>query len=68
MTNQRLVLIRRHNGFKIPGTDKMAPPAETYPGNEKWGTDGITLPTIDVARAAFEEMASKLEQEVAKLP
>lgn len=51
-----VVRIRSHNGFKIPGTNKVALPAETYPGNEKWGSDGFTYPAIEDARAKFEEL------------
>lgn len=51
-----VVRIRSHNGFKIPGTNKVALPAETYPGNEKWGVDGFMCPTIELARAKFDEL------------
>lgn len=55
-----VVRIRSHNGFTIPGTNKKAPAAETYPSNEKWGKDGWTFPTIDSAREKFGELCGKV--------
>ncbi len=52
-----VVRIKRHDGFKIPGTDKRAEPAETYPSNEKWGVDGFTFPDKDSAQAKFDGLA-----------
>lgn len=55
-----VIRIRSHNGFKIPGTEKMAPPSETYPSNEKWGHDGWTFPTIESAREKFDALCGKV--------
>jgi hypothetical protein len=51
-----VVRIRSHNGFKIPGTETMADPAEIYPSDNVWGRDGFTLPTITTAREKFEQL------------
>jgi len=50
-----VVRIRSHNGFKIPGTEQMAEPAEIYPSDAVWGRDGFTLPTFDQAQEKLEE-------------
>lgn len=52
-----VVKIRAHNGFKIPGTDTMAEPAEIYPSDNAWGRDGFTLPNLEEARQKMLAMS-----------
>jgi hypothetical protein len=55
------VRIRSHNGFKIPGTETMAEPAEIYPSNETWGRDGFTLLSLERGIAKLDEVAATQE-------
>lgn len=55
-THFEVVRIRSHNGFKIPGTDQMAEPAEIYPSEGVWGRDGFTLTTLERALEKFEQV------------
>jgi hypothetical protein len=63
-----VVRIRRHNGFKLP-TGEMTEPAEYYPGDNAWGTDGFTFVRLDVAQAMqaqmFDADQMKLEKKLA---
>lgn len=52
-----VVRIRSHDGFKIPGTETMAEPAEIYPSDTAWGRDGFTLTTIEAAREKLDQVA-----------
>lgn len=54
-----VVKIRAHNGFKIPGTETMAEPAEVYPSDTAWGRDGFTYSTLDEARQKLESWSSE---------
>ncbi len=53
-----VVRIRSHSGFKIPGTEKMAEPAEMYPSGEQWGLNGWTYPDRESAETKFQELAT----------
>lgn len=51
-----VVRIRSHNGFKIPGTDKISDPAEYYPGDTAWGRDGFTFVSMETAITKFDTL------------
>lgn len=51
-----VVRIRQHKGFKIPGTEIMAEPAEVYPSDNTWGRDGFTFTKIEESLMKFEQL------------
>jgi len=56
-----VIRIKSHNGFKIPGTDDLAPPAEMYPTAEQWGTNGWTMNDKEKALEKFRELTKSVD-------
>jgi hypothetical protein len=52
------IRIKSHNGFKIPGTEKMSDPSEYYPGPNSWGKDGFTLGSLKDAVDKMDSLKS----------
>lgn len=57
MPHYEAIRIKSHNGFPLP-TGEHTGPAEYYPGDEAWGVDGFTFPTLSQAEAKLVEMAA----------
>jgi hypothetical protein len=51
-----VVRIKSHNGFQIPGTDRMSEPAEYYPSEKSWGVDGFTFSSMEEASAKMHKL------------
>jgi len=58
-----VVKIKSHNGFPVPGTDTITPPAEFYPGTNSWGQTGWTYMTKEGAHKKFLELSPKRKVE-----
>ena len=55
-----VVRIRKMNKDKILPSGKVIPKGkELYPGNKKWGTDGFSYPTLELAQTKFLSVAQK---------
>jgi hypothetical protein len=59
-----VVVIPRHDGYAIPGTDRRSEPAEYYPPSSTWGNKsgvtGFTYSAIESARDKFAELCGKV--------
>jgi hypothetical protein len=54
-----VIKIKAHKGFKVPGTEIITEPAEYYPSDSSWGTDGFTCHTFAEASEKFTELLSR---------
>ena len=52
--------IRKMNKDKVLPSGKVIPKGKKlYPGNKKWGTDGFSYPTLELAQAKFLSVTQK---------
>jgi hypothetical protein len=57
LSSYEVIKVSSHNGYEIAGVKIDA--AETYPGNEKWGTDGFSYPNLNLAEKRFSKMSDQ---------
>ena len=55
-----LIHITSHNGYVIGGS--KVPASEVYPGDSKWGVDGWTYPTLELAKSKLKAKAALLKK------
>lgn len=57
-----VIRISKHNGYKLGGN--FIEPAETYPCNSMWGTNGFTCTSIESAKRKYAELKAGTDSSV----